>query len=436
MAANKLLVADDSLTIQKVIRLALSSEGYEIEAVSNGKEALEQIPLFRPDVVLIDSSLPDKNAFEIRREFKDNPDFSHIRFIVMASAYEQLDEAQVNALQFHGRLIKPFDPGHLRKILSDVLKNAPAPTGPTGKPASVEKEVTQILNAGAVPPSAPKPPPHPPRMPPGRPGAGAASAAPPSKPKSNDIWDQDAFHEVPQDGGGGGGGGEEEDIRQLTESTIKLAGMDNFQWSVNEPGSRPSASPFAEAAPPAAPPAAPAAAANSPDVVGDKTYTDMQVDEPFLKPSKNILDTEEVTFDLDQSSLEEKGIAHDGKAEKSGGIVEVDFSDSPAAPAGASDKNQVFFGYEPGPTDSDFTPPAQPPRHPPNFSSGAAQIQVEEEQTDTLRLHRPTHQQLEDAVAKQLQATLEKTIERLLPEIAEKVIRQEIHRLLSEPPPN
>ena len=57
MSGKKLLVADDSLTIQKVIRLALSNEGYEIQAVSDGNDAIQQISLFRPDVILIDISL-------------------------------------------------------------------------------------------------------------------------------------------------------------------------------------------------------------------------------------------------------------------------------------------------------------------------------------------------------------------------------------------
>src|SRR5213595_498171 len=66
MPGKKLLVADDSLTIQKVIRLALSNEGYEIQAVSDGNDAIQQISLFRPDVVLIDVSLPGKTAFEVK----------------------------------------------------------------------------------------------------------------------------------------------------------------------------------------------------------------------------------------------------------------------------------------------------------------------------------------------------------------------------------
>jgi len=67
MIGKKLLVADDSLTIQKVIRLALSNEGYEIQTVSDGNDAIQQIAVFRPDVVLIDVSLPGKTAFEVKK---------------------------------------------------------------------------------------------------------------------------------------------------------------------------------------------------------------------------------------------------------------------------------------------------------------------------------------------------------------------------------
>src|SRR3954469_15648956 len=116
---KKLLVADDSLTIQKVIRLALSNEGYEIQAVSDGNDAVQQISLFRPDVVLIDVSLPGKQAFEVKRAINEMADLEEVRFVLMSSAFEKVDESQVDSVKFHGRLTKPFDPAHLRQILTD-----------------------------------------------------------------------------------------------------------------------------------------------------------------------------------------------------------------------------------------------------------------------------------------------------------------------------
>ncbi len=122
MGAKKILVVDDSLTIQKVIRLALANEGYEIQAVSSGNDVISQLSLFRPQVVLIDFSIPGKSAFEIRTECLRTPDLANISFVVMSSAFENVDETKLAEYHFNGRLVKPFDPSHLRQVLDEVFK--------------------------------------------------------------------------------------------------------------------------------------------------------------------------------------------------------------------------------------------------------------------------------------------------------------------------
>jgi CheY-like chemotaxis protein len=123
--AKKILVADDSLTIQKVIRLALSGDGYEIQTVSNGKEALEQASLFRPDIFIIDVSLPVFDAYQVREHLMNKPDLKNIPVILMSSAFEKVDENRSRKLGFAGHLIKPFDPSHLRSTLLSVSTSAP-----------------------------------------------------------------------------------------------------------------------------------------------------------------------------------------------------------------------------------------------------------------------------------------------------------------------
>ena len=118
---KKLLVADDSITIQKVIKLALSSEGYEILAVSGGKDVMQTAEQERPDVILIDVSLPGKDAYEIKRMVNSTPALSGIRFVLMYSAFEKVDEHQAVEVGFDARLIKPFDPSNLRKIIAGLV---------------------------------------------------------------------------------------------------------------------------------------------------------------------------------------------------------------------------------------------------------------------------------------------------------------------------
>lgn len=126
MAGKKILVADDSLTIQKVIRLALSGDGYEIQTVSDGKEAIEQISLFRPDICIIDVSLPGFDAYQIREQMLQKPDLKNIPIILMSSAFEKVDETRSQKLGFAGHLVKPFDPSHLRSTLLSVSESTPA----------------------------------------------------------------------------------------------------------------------------------------------------------------------------------------------------------------------------------------------------------------------------------------------------------------------
>src|SRR5947209_14139524 len=149
MAGKKILVADDSLTIQKVIRLALSNEGYDIQAVSDGNDAVQQISLFRPAIVLIDVSLPGKSAFEVKREVNTLEDLQEVRFVLMSSAFEKVDEPQASEVKFHGRLTKPFDPAHLRQVLTEVVAQV----------AAKRKEPTSLLKRPAKAASASPPPP-------------------------------------------------------------------------------------------------------------------------------------------------------------------------------------------------------------------------------------------------------------------------------------
>ncbi len=196
MQGKKLLVADDSLTIQKVIKLALSNEGYEIQTVSDGNDALQQISLFRPDVVLVDISLPEQSAFELMEATNAQPDLSEVRFVLMSSAYEKVDEAAYKKLGFHGRLTKPFDPAHLRQVLNETLEQA----------RSKRLEKTSFLE-----------------MP------------PPPLPKNDPLWQEMPLFPPPP----GRKQGSEEDIKELTESTIKMSGLDDLQWSVEERAKKP-----------------------------------------------------------------------------------------------------------------------------------------------------------------------------------------------------
>lgn len=236
MSAKKLLVADDSLTIQKVIRLALSNEGYDIQAVSDGSDAIQQITLFRPDIVLIDVSLPSQSAFEVKRQINEHLDLSSIPFVLMSSAFEKMDETQIQEVHFDGQLTKPFDPAHLREVLNQLLApHRQVPPPPPGPPPidhiegqeTLDFEINSENNLSPSPntieddwiisvkpdfPTIPPPPPQP-------------------QLKEEDLenlWEpplEEPPPPPPQIG-------KESDIRQLTESTFRQVEEGETEWSV------------------------------------------------------------------------------------------------------------------------------------------------------------------------------------------------------------
>ena len=235
MPGKKLLVADDSLTIQKVIRLALSNEGYEIQAISDGADAIQQIATFRPDCVLVDVSLPTRTAFEIKREVNGMEDHRDVRFILMSSAFEKIDEAQADEVVFDGRLTKPFDPAHLRQILTEVLNAPRAPKSlPQDMPLDIEAPQQTSIGISLEPPSGFPPSSFDlPITPPG--------VMPPGE-SEDELWGK--HEEAP------GHTSERDEIKHLTESTIRMSGLadipikddEEFDWKVNEQSIKPPSS--------------------------------------------------------------------------------------------------------------------------------------------------------------------------------------------------
>jgi CheY-like chemotaxis protein len=119
--AYKLLLADDSITIQKVVELILSEEGFEIKATSNGEEALTAIPSFKPDIILADIEMPKINGYQLCEKIKKDPLMSSIPVILLAGAFEPIDEElakQVNADDF---IIKPFESQELISKINAAL---------------------------------------------------------------------------------------------------------------------------------------------------------------------------------------------------------------------------------------------------------------------------------------------------------------------------
>jgi CheY-like chemotaxis protein len=179
---KKILLADDSITIQKVIELTFSDEDFDVITVGNGRLALEKVPEVRPDIVLCDIIMPEKDGYEVCEQIKTNPAFSHVPVLLLTGAFEPFDQARAARAGYDGSLAKPFEPETLIAKVKDLLARAPARAA--APPPAVRPATAPPAPAAAGPPPVlPFQRPAPPAFaPPPSPGASVAPTFIPEEP--------------------------------------------------------------------------------------------------------------------------------------------------------------------------------------------------------------------------------------------------------------
>ena len=118
LAGRKLLLADDSITIQKVVDLTFADEGVSVVCVSNGREAIELLAEFAPDVVLADVFMPEMNGYEVCEYIKQNDKFKHIPVMLLVGSFEPFDEEEARRVGANDTLTKPFQ--SIRRLIEKV----------------------------------------------------------------------------------------------------------------------------------------------------------------------------------------------------------------------------------------------------------------------------------------------------------------------------
>ena len=118
LAGRKLLLADDSITIQKVVDLTFADEGVNVLCVSNGREAIEALTEFSPDVVLADVFMPEMNGYEVCEYIKQHDKFKHIPVMLLVGSFEPFDEEEARRVGANDTLTKPFQ--SIRRLIEKV----------------------------------------------------------------------------------------------------------------------------------------------------------------------------------------------------------------------------------------------------------------------------------------------------------------------------
>jgi CheY-like chemotaxis protein len=89
--AKKILLADDSITIQKVVELTFAEGDYEVVCASDGAQAIRKIDEIVPDIALVDVMMPQRNGYEVCAHVKKDPSLAWIPVLLLTGTFEPYD---------------------------------------------------------------------------------------------------------------------------------------------------------------------------------------------------------------------------------------------------------------------------------------------------------------------------------------------------------
>ncbi len=118
---HKLLLADDSVTIQRVIELTFADEDINVTTVGDGQQAIERLDSDPPDIVLADVDMPKRDGYEVAAYVKSRPKLAHIPVVLLTGAFEPIDQARAKASGSSDVLAKPFEPQMVINRVKELL---------------------------------------------------------------------------------------------------------------------------------------------------------------------------------------------------------------------------------------------------------------------------------------------------------------------------
>ena len=124
--AIKILLADDSLTIQKVVELTFSDGDTRLMAVGSGDKAVQALDDFQPDLVLADVVMPGLTGYDVCEAVKKRPGGEFVPVVLLTGTFEPFDRTRAERVGADSIVTKPFDSHALQGLVRELVSKARA----------------------------------------------------------------------------------------------------------------------------------------------------------------------------------------------------------------------------------------------------------------------------------------------------------------------
>jgi CheY-like chemotaxis protein len=133
--SKTLLLADDSVTIQKVVGISFANEDVRIVTVDNGDDAIARAREIKPDIVLADVVMPGKSGYDVCAAIKGDAELRGVPVLLLTGTFETFDEDRAARVGADGHITKPFEAQALVELVNARLAGAAAAARPARAPA-------------------------------------------------------------------------------------------------------------------------------------------------------------------------------------------------------------------------------------------------------------------------------------------------------------
>jgi DNA-binding response OmpR family regulator len=121
MERNRILLVEDEESLLKLESILLSSKGYSVTGVMDGKSALEEIRARKPDLVVLDIMLPELDGFEVCKRIKENPETAAIPVVMLTAKKNSQDYARAMQVGADAYITKPFKSAQVIELIQGLL---------------------------------------------------------------------------------------------------------------------------------------------------------------------------------------------------------------------------------------------------------------------------------------------------------------------------
>jgi CheY-like chemotaxis protein len=152
MGSINILLADDSITIRKVVGIIFGGDDYSLTMVDSGTAAIAKALEVRPDILLIDVHMPGMSGYEVCEAARREPLLAATPILLLTGSFDPFDEEKAHQCGANGHIVKPFEAQQLVNKVQELLAQAKesAAKTPESEPA-FQEPVFESAFAGAAP---------------------------------------------------------------------------------------------------------------------------------------------------------------------------------------------------------------------------------------------------------------------------------------------